>query len=141
MISLIKIDIEELRDFIEISYKGDEDLLSKYHVAEYSLQQAVESTINMIAITSLEAEMTYFGVVINGQRIGYLCTFKNNLYSFGINMEYRVKEILSEFWNKIKEILGNSFMTVLYPNNTRAIEWVEKCGMKKKECVILLYDD
>jgi hypothetical protein len=144
MIELRPID-RELKRYVEIAYKGDEDLLSKYHVAEYTLDEAVEETLRMIYSTSLEVEsngdkMYNFYVSFDNKPIGYLSVFKNNLYSFGINIEYRTKEILSDFWNEIKEVLGNNFMSVLYPNNTRAIGYLQKCGMVSKECVILLYN-
>lgn len=144
MVSLIKIDFEELKNFVTVAYNGDEDLLNKYHVGKYSLEEAVNVTMNMIEITSMDAPITYFGVVINGERIGYLCTFKNNLFSFGIDIKKRVGIILSEFWNRIKEVLGNSFISMLFPNNTRAINWLKKCQMQEVEseednCVTLLY--
>lgn len=133
-----------LRRYVETAYAGDEDLLSKYHVSKYDFESAVNETMRMISYTSKGVDMMYFGVTLNDERIGYLCCFKNNLYSFGINIQKRTKEILSEFWGKVKEVLGNSFICMLYPNNTRAINWLKKCKMEEVEseednCVTLLY--
>lgn len=141
MIDLLEIDELELKRYVEVAYKGDDDLLTQYHVDKYTLEEAVNSTMDMIKTTSLDSKMFYYGVVEKDEKIGYICVFSNNLYSFGVNIEMRTKEILSEFWELIKAVLGNNFMTVLYPNNTRAIEWVKKCGMVQQECVILLYNN
>lgn len=140
MIELTRLEYE-LKRYVEAAYRGDEDLFNKYHVAKYTFEEAVEETLRMIYETSLEVEMSYFGVVEEGKIIGYLCTHPNNLYSFGINIHYRTKDVLSQFWEKIKEVLGVGFMTVLYPNNSRAIEWVKRCGMQTIDCVVLTYNN
>lgn len=144
MIELVKIELSELPPFVECAYEGDNDLLTKYHIANYTLCEAVDTTMVMIEITSLGLDMKYFAVIENEEPIGYLSTFPNNLYSFGINIEYRTREILSEFWKKITEILGNSFISMLYHNNTRAINWLKRCEMVEVDgvedsCVTLLY--
>ena len=138
MIELIKIELEELKSYIKVAYEKDEDLLQKYHVAIYDLEDAVDETYRMIEVTdelvlNSGEEMEHFGVELNKEKIGYLCTFQNNLYSYGINIDHRNKEILSEFWNKIKSVVGESFISCLYDNNTRAINWLKKCGMVKVE--------
>ncbi len=43
---------------------------------------------------------------------------------------HRTKETLAEFWNKIREVLTDKFACILYRNNTRAINWLQKCGME-----------
>ena len=148
MIEFVKIEYSELSFFVEVAYEYDCELLEKYHVAVYDLQDAVKETMRMIEVTAQDVEsngekMLYFGVLYEGNEIGYCVVFKNNLYSFGINIGSRTKEILSQFWSKIKEILGDKFITMLYPNNTRAISWLKKCGMKEIEdaeqfCVTLI---
>jgi len=52
------------------------------------------------------------------------------LYSFGIHPERRTKENLLEFWKEIRK-RHNNFTCYLYSNNTRAIDWLKKCGMKE----------
>lgn len=143
MIELTKLKYE-LKKYVESAYKGDQDLFSKYHVSECSFSEAVEQTLAMIYETSLVVDMKYLGVVKDKKRIGYLCYFQNNLYSFGINIDYRTKEVLSEFWEKTKEVMGDSFICMLFPNNTRAIGWLKTCGMEiidgvEESAVTLLY--
>lgn len=52
------------------------------------------------------------------------------LYSFGLHPEKRIKANRLEFW---REIVGDKerFYCYLYSNNTRAIEWLKRCGMKE----------
>lgn len=133
----------DLKKYVEIAYKDDNDLLTKYHIDNYNFEQAVDVTMQMISLTSKDVKMSFFGVVNNNENIGYLCVFSNNLYSFGINIHNRSKEVLSQFWIHIKEVLGNSFISMLFPNNTRAINWLKRCGMVEvpeveQNCVTLL---
>lgn len=134
----------DLKKYVEIAYKGDNDLLNKYHVAEYTFEEAVQETLLMIEITSFGIDMKNYAVLKDERIIGYLSCFKHNLYSFGINIKYRTSNTLSEFWDKVREILGNSFITMLYPNNTRAIAWLKRCGMQQvdeveENAVTLIY--
>jgi len=144
MVELKNISIFELKSFVSISYSGDKELLEKYHVEEYETEeQAVNSTMNMIRMTSEEVDMKCYSVFEEKEAIGYLCVFDNFLYSFGIKKEKRKMPILVDFWANILDILGSSFITMLYPNNVRAINWLRKCGMvevKEVEtnCVTLL---
>lgn len=56
---------------------------------------------------------------------------RNILYSFGMHPNYRSKENLINFWNYIIN-QHNDFDCYLYSNNTRAINWLKKCGMKEE---------
>lgn len=50
-------------------------------------------------------------------------------YSFGVNKKYRNKKILLAIFQYVKGKLNNNFYSVVYEYNTRAIKWLEKCGM------------
>ena len=133
MITLEKISIFELPKLVEISYKDDYDLLSKYWGEDLSLIEAVNETMNAIKKYQEETNMQHCMVVNDGEEIGYVSFFPNNLYSFGININHRTKEILEEFWEAIKDILGDNFICLLFPQNTRAINFLKKCGMVEIE--------
>ena len=146
MVELVKISKFELPTVIKIAYEGDDDLLDKYHVDKYDIMGAVASTLHMIhkTVEWEDMEMDYFKVMYNETPIGYICTYPNNLYSFGINKEYRTKEILIDWWGKVVQQLGEGFITMLYPNNTRAINFLKKQGMKlvddvEENCTTLIY--
>lgn len=126
----IPVFLNDLKPYIKSSYRGDIELRDKYHINKYNLNDAVDITFKMIELTSKEVDMNCFAVCFdNGKIIGYLCYFKNNLYSFAINIKYRTKEILKLFWDRIVFVMKEGFVTALFPNNTRAINWLKKCGM------------
>jgi hypothetical protein len=63
--------------------------------------------------------------------IGYIFYAKGLLISFCIKPEFRNKETLKFFGNLIKEKVGDHFNCFLFNRNTRAINFLEKLGMKK----------
>ena len=148
MILLEKISNFELRNLVEIAYSGDTELLDKYWGDGFSFYEAVEENLRCINLVGKEVEeagkrMDYYSVILDDEEIGYVCCFQNNLYSFSININYRTKTNLSELWERIKEIMGGSFICALFPQNTRAINWLKKCGMVEVDgiennCTILL---
>lgn len=145
MVNIIKISKFDLSKVIKIAYEGDEDLLEKYHVDKFDLMGAVAKELSIIfnTVEWEDTEMDYYKIMYNDVEIGYMCTYPNNLYSFGINKEYRTKEILTDWWNKVKGIMGEKFITMLYPNNKRAINFLKKQGMIEVDgvednCVTLL---
>lgn len=143
MIRIEKISNFELRDLVEIAYRGDSDLLDKYWGDDFSLEEAVNETMWMINEVAKEAPMEYFAVLKDDEEIGYVCKIPNNLYSFGININYRTKENLSDFWERVKEVMEDGFICMLFPQNVRAINWLKKMGMVEVEgvennCTVLL---
>ncbi len=148
MVTLEIISKFELKKYVGIAYEGDTALLEKYHVGKFTHEQAVESTMSMIEIVDKNCEMedeimNHYKVELDGEAIGYVCTVPKYLYSFGINKKYRSKEILIEWWQRIKEVLGQTFITKLYPNNNRAINFCKKQGMEivedlEPDCITLI---
>jgi ribosomal protein S18 acetylase RimI-like enzyme len=57
------------------------------------------------------------------------------LYSFGIHPDRRTIENLIDFWKEIRK-RHDSFTCYLYSNNTRAIDWLKKCGMKENGKIV-----
>ena len=135
MIKIEKISNFELRDLVEIAYRGDSDLLDKYWGDDFSLEEAVNETMWMINEVAKEAPMEYFVVLKDDEEIGYVCKIPNNLYSFGININYRTKDNLSEFWERVKDVMADGFICMLFPQNVRAIKWLKKMGMIEVEGV------
>lgn len=124
-----------LPELIRIAYEGDSELLEKYHVDKFDLMGAVASTMYMIEKTVQyeNKEMDYYQVSYNETPIGYVCTYPNTLYSFGINIAYRTKDILIEWWKNVKELFDGGFVTMLYNNNGRAINFCKRQGMEVVE--------
>lgn len=131
MIRLAKISLYELPELIAISYQGDNDLLQKYHIAPMDLQSAIESTFGMIYSVAQMKKAYYYKVVYQKQPIGYVVTFDGNfLYSYGIAVKFRKKDILIDWWEQVKQLLDDDFGTMLYGNNYRASDFLQKQGMK-----------
>lgn len=143
MVELIKISNFDVAEMVRIAYIGDADLLEHYWGDDFNLEDAVNETMMMIRRVSEEVEMQHYAVVNDGEEIGYVSCFPHNLYSFGININYRTKSILVEFWDKVKEVMGDGFICMLYPQNTRAINFLKKQGMVQvdgieENCTVLL---
>ena len=143
MLTLKKILLEDLRQYVEIAYKGDDDLLLHYWGTDLNLQEAVDLTMSLIEQVDKEVPVDYYAVESEEQEIGYIVNFPNNLYSFSININYRTKENLICFWELIKEVMEDGFICMLFPQNERAIKWLKKCGMVEvfgveNNCVTLL---
>jgi len=143
MIKLVKITIFELPELVGIAYIGDDDLLLHYWGDDFNLEEAVNETMFMVKTVNKEVEVECYSVVLDGEEVGYVCKIPNNLYSFGININYRKKDILIEFWDRVKELMEDSFICMLYPQNTRAISFLKKQGLVEVEgvennCTVLL---
>ena len=130
MITIKKISKSELPKLVAISYERDEELFDKYHIGKMNFPQAVLSTLDLIDDASQKLNLSYYKVIYQKKPIGYFVTFGNYLYSFGIAMSYRKKDILVGWFLAVKKVLGKQFKAVLYQNNTRAISHLEKQGMK-----------
>lgn len=130
MITIKKISKSELPKLVAISYEKDEELFDKYHIGKMNFPQAVLSTLDLIDDASKELKLSYYKVVYQKQPIGYFVTFDGYLYSFGISMRFRKKDILVGWFVAVKKVLGLNFRAMLYENNTRAISHLEKQGMK-----------
>jgi len=130
MITIKKISKSELPKLVAISYERDEELFEKYHIGKMNFPQAVLSTLDLIDEASQRFKLSYYKVIYQKQPIGYFVTFGDYLYSFGISMRFRKKDILVKWFLGLRKVLGKQFKALLYENNTRAISHLEKQGMK-----------
>lgn len=146
MITLVKISKPELIKVVAISYEGDQELFDKYHIGKMDFKSCVFSTMEMIRDAALEKELRYYKVVYQKKPVGYIVEFDNFLYSFGLNIKFRKKDILAAWWIEIKKIMGGKFITMLYENNLRAIKHLERQGFvampvdKENHSVTLIYN-
>jgi hypothetical protein len=138
MLKLLRINIYELKQYINIAFNDDYDFINYYdkNTKIKTIEELVEKTNEKILDYP-----SYFGthysyrVDFDNKSIGYLFITKkpNLLVSFSINKKYRNKEILKNYFDIIKKELGNSFCCLLYKENIRAINWLKKCGMKPED--------
>ena len=137
MIEFEKINLEELKNIVYLSYENDVDLWDKYHSVNklepnnrHNLEKCVDTTYKRIKQGSEEIDFEYYKVLYNNELIGYIVTFEDILYSFAIAVKYRVKSILKEWWAKIADFLGKEFLTFIYDNNKRCLDFMLKNNME-----------
>jgi len=130
MITLKKISLNELPPLVQYSYLGDEDLFNKYFTGADNYMGCVNAQLMMIYEMGESAKMNYYKVVYQKKAIGYVVSFENCLYSFCINVKYRKKDVLLSWWDKLCKLMNKNFVCALYKKNERAINFLERNGMK-----------
>lgn len=132
MIRIIEIELSELEKYITVAFCGDHELISKYHFVNGKLRDCVESTLRNITYTSKEYVLRYYAVFYNSLPIGFTVAsvVSRLLYSFGINIMYRTREIIPEWLAFIKSILPNGITCILHDKNTRSINFLVRNGFK-----------
>lgn len=120
----------KLRGIIELSFEGDTDLIEKYHSVGISKDASIDETMKRIDDISKMQKCSFFDVRFCGKSIGYFVIFDKFLFSFCINIRYRKKDILLEWWGEVKKQLGEEFGTMLFNKNEPAIEFLKRQGMK-----------
>ena len=130
MVKLVKISKPQLLESVAIAYENDTELFEKFHVAPMDFMNCVLATMGMIMDTANEKELRYYNVIYNKQIIGYIVEFDDFLYSYGININFRKKDILIAWWAEVTKVMHGKFMTMLYCNNFRARQFLEKQRMQ-----------
>jgi hypothetical protein len=134
-----KINITELKPYVDMAIEDDDELLNYYDRGEFvdTVEAAAENICKKIKI--LYPEATLIGVENDDRKIGYFVYDGPLLISFSINQYYRNEKGLKQFYDLIKQEIGNNFNVILYTYNTRAINWLKKCGLIEvmKEVTIL----
>jgi len=128
--TVTKININQLEEYVENAFFGDNELIEYYDKSAgvNTIPEAVENVI--LKIQTQYPDANIFGVEIKGEKEGYFIYEGNLLISFGLNKYYRDNVMLPEFWNEIKKELGDTFQCALYSHNVRAINWLQRSGMK-----------
>lgn len=125
-----KISLIELNEYIYNTFINDKEIV-KYYDKNIEIKNTLDAIINVTEkIEEVYSEADFFGVEINGNKAGYFVCRESLLISFGIGVEYRNREVLSDFWEHIKSTLGETFQCCLYSVNKRGIKFLEKGGMK-----------
>lgn len=129
MVSLKKISVNELPELVKIAFTGDKDLCEKYYEFRINEIGCINTTLMKIYEMRKRRKLDYYKVVYAKKPIGYVVAFDNFLYSFGIEMGSRKKEILVNWWNTITKVMPKQFATMLYAHNERAINFLKRNGM------------
>lgn len=126
---LTQIPLSELLPYINIAFDGDTEL-PKYHIAD---SDYANHTYDQICETAKILDLTCYKY----GEIGFTIVASKLLYSFGINVNYRDKKTLENWFCELRKLLG-TFTVVLHDKNSRAINHLIRQGMKVKEKVTVL---
>ena len=81
-IEFIEITEKELPGIIRLSYEGDADLLDKYHVEKFTLDEAVECEVGIIKKDTETVQLEYYKIMYGGNDMGYLVCCNDLILSF-----------------------------------------------------------
>jgi hypothetical protein len=125
----------QLHNAIICAFKGDIELIEKYHVVGLTLNKCVEDTYDKIIEAIHQYPLEMHQIVHNGEVIGYsiICKAYSFLYSFAINIEHRNAKVVGAWFDKVCEQLQNNFTCALWAKNTRAIGFLLRNGLKIHE--------
>jgi hypothetical protein len=121
------------KDIIQKAFEGDNEI-GLY--CDPSIAGATPDEVSLDVFNKLnEIEGVYNGTFKeyqkDGQPVGFCYLIGSVLISFGINKSHRNSDNLCSFYNFMKsDGLSSAF---LWERNTRAIKWLEKCGMEVEE--------
>ena len=131
MVTVKKVNKSKIEQLVRISYALDFEGFDKYHLEKFSYDEAVQKTVSMIEGVEELTPLKYYEVLYGSEPIGYFVFFKECLYSFCIAKSHRSKKnVLVDFWAEMKKIIDDVFVCLLHKNNTRAIAFLQKMGMK-----------
>lgn len=141
--NIVNIHIEDLMPFIKAAFDEDEEILIFYDRSQ-KVENSQDVCKNIFGKIKEQYETsTAIGVQKNGENVGYFVTYQRLLISFGVNKKFRDKEHLRDFFELIKTHFSGTFQTLLYSYNTRAISWLNKCGVRTvfEDVTVLQFDN
>lgn len=137
-IELEEIRFEELEPLVSFAFGNDPDLLSKYQQLDGDFLTMVKRNVNNMAESDCILNLTYFKVKNEDKIIGFTVVDfgKNILYSFGINVQFRTKEIVTSWIENVKSMLMGLVRCALWNKNKRAIDFLLKNGFEVSDKTI-----
>ena len=132
MVVLEEITVSEFPDYVRLGFGEDADLLNAYQQLDTDFETTVQRNVdNVMGLMEVD-KLNLYKVVCNGIEVGFtvLNIEGGALVSFGINIHYRTKEIVVGWWNLVYQFLDGNFISVLWSKNKRAIEFLQRQGMR-----------
>lgn len=125
------INKEQFKEAIKMSFVNDPDIFVMYApgIRVNNVSDIVEDISKRIC--SDVSTATIKGVYEKNILIGYYVYDYNRktLVSFGLNVGYRSRKYLKQFWSLIRSDLKGMFQCILWTRNIRGIKWLQKNGM------------
>jgi len=118
----------QLEKAIKIAFEGDKEVLSIYdpNVIVNSVEDIV---IDIVGKIKGFGEVQIKGVFDKNKMVGYFIRRGGLLISFGISVEYRLRQFKRNLFDLIKKDFRGMFMCFLWSTNARAIRYLIKNGM------------
>lgn len=119
-----------MKEYIYIALEDDDEIIDFFdpNIPVSSPREAAERIYQKLLANYPGAE--FRPLKYEGQEIGYFAWLPGLLISFGVNIHYRKKKVLTAVWDMITETIGTDFSCILYTRNRRAINWLQRCGMQ-----------
>ncbi len=148
-IALKPISADDLRQYIELAFCDDNDLLTRLHISPGTSTHCVDHTLGLINESRefYGVDMEVYAIILDEKTpIGFTVLIKNEsipneLYSFGININHRNQENLLPWLGEIKERLGDPYYVVLWKKNERAVSFFKRNGFVEEVDSNLLSDE
>lgn len=140
MIHLKPIGFKKLRRHICEAFLEDKDLFEKFaHKNHASPDEMVNVNLNAIREAALDYKLELYAVIAQdehgeGKSIGFTVLMNEGaevrlLYSYGINVVWRKKDVLLSWLQAIENKFGDkNFAVSIYAVNSRAITFFKKNG-------------
>lgn len=125
-----QINNDQFKEAIREAFNADQGIYEMYCpcIIVQSTNDIVDDISNRIF--NDEPDATIIGVFDGCNLIGYYVFKENTLISFALNVKYRTRRHLRDFFNIIKKALNENFICYLWSRNVRGIKWLMKNGMQ-----------
>ena len=117
----------------------DDDEINKYCDPDFENKEKkklVHNIFKKIEEYNKVGNCKFYDLIVDNELVGYGFNYKNLLVSFGVNKKYRTPEKLTKVFDIIKNSFDSNFESYMWTRNSRAINWLKKCGMTEIESKI-----
>lgn len=125
-----KITYQELSKAIRAAFDSDKELLEKFYDPNVKVNDVDEAVKDVSRKVATFSEAEYRGVYDKNELVGYFVFRNKLLISFGLNIGYRTRNYLREFFRLIRTEIKGKFGCLLFARNVRAIKFLVKQGME-----------
>jgi len=127
---IVRIPVNGLQEFVSVAFEEDSDLLTEY--SDYStMEELIQTNVANTVELAKTKEVKCYGMFLEQTPIGFTVLSEKMLYSFGINIYCRQKDIKTGWLNWLNSVFDNNFVVCLYRKNTRAINYFLKNGFEE----------
>lgn len=128
----MELRLEHSFSLIKFAFEGDDEIglfCDPHNLNNHSVGVSRDVYGKLFDYRDLFDDFSFHSFWVDDKEVGYYATCGGILVSFGINKWHRKRGNLIEFFNQITESFAEDFCTYMWLRNTRAINWLKKCGM------------